>query len=116
MHSRYYHHETLGDVRENLRGWAAGASGIDASFREERSAPIASLMTYAAPLDKRPGSPLDSPHSTKECPRRQFEDDMPNREHQRLIMLDIGKGIYKTSSRGAILRGVIGWISGTSAW
>lgn len=53
-----------------------------------------------------------SKRSCSDSPVKQDANQRRNRVHRRLIMRDIGKGIYEASSLRAVLTGLLGGIRG----
>ena len=114
--ARYYHHETIKGIHENPRSWFGDAAGRDAFESEARNAPLAEKLQSTASSASRKRSrdsrdSLDSPHPTKKRSLLHAKGDVCNREHRRLITLDVGKDIRNASSRVALIQGVIGSIS-----
>ena len=85
-----------------------GKNAVDAP-REGRSSSTAGV--------KRPADHADvaMPPSKRSCPASSTEDsnnELPNREHRRVILCDYGMAIYKASSRSALLAAIEDCIGG----
>ncbi|RSL43016.1 hypothetical protein CEP51_016410 [Fusarium floridanum] len=126
--ARYYHHETVqicgegDDIRSNVRG------GLDitraANYQPERPIPPSSIATStlrkgrssSTTSRKRSSSQTGAtfPPSKRSCSASPTKAGrtLPNRVHQRVILRDYGKPIYKASSRPALLAALDGCIKG----
>ncbi|RSL43317.1 hypothetical protein CEP51_016378 [Fusarium floridanum] len=126
--ARYYHHETVqicgegDDIRSNVRG------GLDitraANYQPERPIPPSSIVTSTlrkgrsstTTSRKRSSSQTGAtlPPSKRSCSASPAKAGrtLPNRVHQRVILRDYGKPIYKASSRPALLAALDGCIKG----
>jgi hypothetical protein len=139
--ARYYHHETVhvggseddinGNVRKGLDITKASNAfrTTSASKAEGKMLPPSTPGTSVGSLQrsgsgslirKRSSSSLDAPlpSSKRTCsssPHKQGDPQTkPNRVRRRVILRDYGKGIYKASSRVAMLAALKGHITGTT--
>lgn len=127
--ARYYHHETVcirgrdDDVQNNIR---AGLDVRDAANYRASSAPLKQPTTVSAQqmgrstsitVRKRSSTYTDTPlppskRSRSISPTKSSTIPVANRVHRRVILADVGKPIYKASSRGSLLAALDACISG----
>ncbi|KAF2179337.1 hypothetical protein K469DRAFT_799086 [Zopfia rhizophila CBS 207.26] len=137
--ARYYHHETvhtrgeMDDVRHNVRKGLSDAGGRN-PFQQRRPTHPDAVTSPATSSGSRPGrgrsrstsrtitrkrssscvrTSMPPPkRSCSDSPVKQDARRRRNRVHRRLIMRDIGKGIYEASSLRAVLTGLLRGIKG----
>jgi Fungal protein kinase len=128
--ARYYYHETvrvgckIDDIRSNVRERLDITKA--ANYRRGRSMLPPGNSAVGAPREGRSsstnrrkrsssctGAPL--PPSKRSCSTsltKTGSNALPNRVHQRVILRDYGKPIYKASSRASLLAALEGCIEG----
>ena len=139
--ARYYHHKTvrmggeMDDVHHNVRKGLSDARGRN-PFQQPRATLPDAVTSTATSSGSRPGRGRSRSRSTSRTitrkrssscvqtsmslPKRSCSDSpvgqdtqqRRNHIHHRLIMRDIGKGIYEASSLRAVLTGLLGGIKG----